>query len=128
MGFDLLDWLSRRLSPADEFQLRRKPHNPANNGRYHAVSIKAGDPSCEAARQFGNMRMLSSRAPALPLPGCDVATCTCRYSHYSDRRRGFDRRAVYDLDREREAGFVNRRMNHGRRSTDAMVWNGPGLT
>jgi hypothetical protein len=73
-------------------------------------------------------RKLSAEAPALPLPDCDVATCTCRHAHYSDRRSGIDRRAVYDLDRERDAEFVNRRRNHGRRSTDARVWsrNGPG--
>ena len=124
MGFDVLDWLSRKLASTSDVQPRFNPQTRASESRYHAVSIRAGDPCCEAARQFGSMRMLSVKAPALPLPGCNVATCTCRYSHYSDRRSGTDRRAVYDLDRERDTDFVNRRLNHGRRSTDARIWSG----
>jgi len=124
MGFDVLDWLSRKLSSTGGVQPRFTSRVRTSESRYHAVSIRAGDPCCEAARQFGQLRILSAKAPSLPLPGCDVATCTCRYAHYSDRRSGTDRRAVYDLDRERDAEFVNRRRNHGRRSTDARVWSG----
>jgi hypothetical protein len=124
MVFDVLDWLSRKLSSTSDVQPRLTPMVRMGNSRYHAVVIRPGDPCCEAARQFGHLRMLSAKAPALPLPGCDVATCACRYAHYSDRRSGTDRRAVYDLDRERNAEFVNRRHNHGRRSTDARVWSG----
>ena len=124
MGFDVLDWLSRKLSPRSDTQPRYGPQRRAGESRYHAVSIRPGDPCCEAARQFGNMRILSAKAPALPLPGCNVVACTCRYAHFSDRRSGTDRRAVYDLDHERNLEFVNRRLNHGRRSTDARVWNG----
>lgn len=126
MGFDVLDWLSRKLSSTSDVQPRFASRMRTSDSRYHAVSIRAGDPCCEAARQFGQLRMLSAKAPALPLPGCDLATCTCRYAHYSDRRSGIDRRAVYDLDRERNAAFVNRRRNHGRRATDARVWSGNG--
>jgi hypothetical protein len=126
MGFDVLDWLSRKLSSTSDVQPRLTPKVRIGDSRYHAVSIRAGDPCCAAARQFGQLRMLSARAPALPLPSCNVATCTCRYARYSDRRSGIDRRAVYDLDRERNAEFVNRRRNHGRRATDARVWSGNG--
>ena len=124
MGFDVLDWLSRKLSSTSDVQPRLTPRVRTSDSRYHAVSIRAGNPCCEAARQFGQLRLLSAKAPALPLPDCAVATCTCRYAHYSDRRSGIDRRAIYDLDRERDAEFVNRLRNHGRRSTDARVWSG----
>ena len=51
----------------------------------------------------------------------DVAVCSCRYVHYSDRRSGQDRRRTYDWSRERDLGVVNRRSGGGRRSTDAVV-------
>lgn len=126
MGFDVLDWLSRKLSSTSDVQPRLAPGARARDSRYHSVSIRAGDPCCEAARQFGQLRMLVARAPALPLRDCNVATCMCRYAHHSDRRSGIDRRTVYDLDRERDAEFVNRRRNHGRRATDARVWSSNG--
>lgn len=88
--------------------------------RFRAVGIRPADESCEAARQFGNMRFLCAKAPRLPLPECTAATCNCRYVHFSDRRTGLDRRATYDWTRERELGVVNRRLSHGRRSTDAI--------
>jgi hypothetical protein len=88
--------------------------------RFRAVAIRPGDGSCEAARQFGNMRFLCAKAPRLPVPECTAATCECRYVHYSDRRSGQDRRARYDWTRERELGVVNRRLSHGRRATDAI--------
>ena len=84
------------------------------------MSIRPGEESCEAAQQFGQMRFLCAKAPRLPLPGCSVAVCNCRYTHFADRRTGLDRRASYDWTRERELGVVNRRAGHGRRSTDAV--------
>jgi hypothetical protein len=89
--------------------------------RFRAVGIRPGDGSCEAARQFGNMRFLCAKAPRLPVPECTAATCECRYVHYSDRRSGQDRRATYDWTRERELGVINRRLSHGRRATDAIA-------
>jgi len=94
--------------------------SPAEDTRFRAVSIRPGEGCCEAARQFGNMRFLCTKAPRLPVPEC-TAACNCRYVHYSDRRRGQDRRQVYDWTRERALDVVNRRSGRGRRSTDAVV-------
>jgi hypothetical protein len=33
-------------------------------------------------------RFLSREAPQLPLKDCASASCTCRYQHHEDRRRG----------------------------------------
>jgi hypothetical protein len=110
--------------------LRREPEErPAitslvkarSESRFKAVSIHPGETSCEAARQMASIRFLCESAPHLPLPECDVATCSCRYTHYSDRRSGRDRRAFYDWTRERELGTVNRRSGRGRRSTDGVT-------
>jgi hypothetical protein len=89
--------------------------------RFRAVGIRPGEDSCEAARQFGKLRFLGAKAPRLPVPECNAASCNCRYVHYADRRSGKDRRSVYDWTRERQLGVVNRRAAHGRRSTDAIT-------
>lgn len=94
---------------------------PREEARYRAVSIRPGEGSCEAARQFGKMRFLCAKAPRLPLPECAAAACNCRYLHYADRRTGRDRRRSYDWTRERELGMVNRRAGQGRRATDAFA-------
>ena len=40
-------------------------------------------------------RFLSSAATKLPLPGCDVLECNCRFVHHKDRRLGHDRRSAF---------------------------------
>jgi len=62
---------------------------------YHAVSIKVGNQACEAAEKMVGRRFLSTAAPRLPLPGCDVLECGCRFVHHKDRRSGKDRRSPF---------------------------------
>ena len=118
MALKLVSWLSRTLGTADAPAPVFKVRDRATESLYHAVSIRPGETCCAAAKQFGRMRFLADKAPRLPLPECDSAECACRYSHFADRREGFDRRAVYDADRERALEVVNRRSNNGRRATD----------
>jgi hypothetical protein len=40
-------------------------------------------------------RFLSSAAPKLPLPDCEVLDCSCRFVHHKDRRTGKDRRSPF---------------------------------
>lgn len=54
--------------------------------RYGAVEIQARNTACEAARSLGGRRFLANEAPALPLPGCTAAQCTCAFVKLSDRR------------------------------------------
>jgi hypothetical protein len=115
----LADFLRRPVPETSEVVARGRPAGSVDT-RFRAVSIRAGDESCEAARQFGRLRFLGAKAPRLPVPECDAANCTCRYVHYSDRRSGTDRRATYDWTRERQLGVVNRRAGRGRRGTDAI--------
>lgn len=119
------EWLSRKLLGGDTEEPRpriqyKAPEKPVVEP-YHAVSIKPGLKCCEAARQFGQHRFLSKKAPRLPLPGCDSAECTCRYTHFADRRTGVDRRAGWDYARQLQIGFPNRRRTGGRRQTDSLV-------
>jgi hypothetical protein len=62
---------------------------------YHAVSIKFDRNACEAAKEMGGRRFLSSAAPRLPLPECDVLECNCRFAHHEDRRSSKDRRSPF---------------------------------
>ncbi|MBT8442539.1 MAG: hypothetical protein KJO76_09150 [Gammaproteobacteria bacterium] len=39
--------------------------------------------------------MLEKNAPALPVPGCDVDKCGCRYQKFADRRSGAERRLPF---------------------------------
>lgn len=87
---------------------------------YHAVSIVPGQRACEVARQNTEARFLSSEAPVLPLAGCDVGRCTCRYQHHPDRRAEDPRREV-DIGVVTMSGQWNGRIERrrkGRRVTD----------
>jgi hypothetical protein len=54
---------------------------------WHAVSVVPGTTCCSAARDVAGQRYLSREAPpTLPLKGCPMVTCTCRYRHHDDRR------------------------------------------
>ena len=94
MAYKFIDRLLRRDHEERTVTVklpRLQPGGPTE-GRYRAVSIWPGEPSCEGARQMSLMRFLCAKAPRLPLPECDQVECNCRYQHYSDRRSGGDRR------------------------------------
>ena len=40
-------------------------------------------------------RFLSTAAPLLPLPECEVLDCKCRFVHHKDRRASKDRRSPF---------------------------------
>ena len=91
-----------------------QPHQsePATDRRahpYHSVAIRYHEnDACPVVKQFKiklhlsdktplfleTQRFLSSEAPLLPLAGCTVESCRCRYVHYEDRRER-DRRNSY---------------------------------
>jgi len=86
-------WRVRRAvrvsSAYAEFAKRGTP------GDYHAVHIQfCEEAACAAVRRHGGKRYLAKRAPILPLPNCSAEECSCRYSHYDDRRKIMKRRAV----------------------------------
>ena len=95
--------------------------NNAAKGKYRAVSVHCPSDGCAAAKALGEQRFLAREAPALPLPECDHATCTCSYAHHADQRaEDDDRRDVHGLRTElytRTAG-AERRNRHGRRKDD----------
>ena len=63
-------------------------------------------------------RFLSSAAPRLPLPDCDVLECKCKFVHHKDRRDGEDRRSPFhggiassttDEQEKEQRGYGDRR-------------------
>ncbi|EXI90929.1 MAG: hypothetical protein AW11_00270 [Candidatus Accumulibacter regalis] len=95
-----------RAQPAP---MRDKPQADSQQP-FHAVSIRRGKKACAAVRQIGGQRFLASDAPRLPLRGCDVDPCQCRYAHFDDRRED-ERRQIHALQR----GFIDAVGNRERR-------------
>ncbi|MGD2173582.1 MAG: hypothetical protein PVJ78_09960 [Gammaproteobacteria bacterium] len=87
--------------------------------RWRAVRISPGLICCDAVREHDEQVFLSSESPMLPVDGCDIADCRCKYIHLEDRRTGSDRRAQLDeLNAFLPFNQVDRRRTPSRRSTD----------
>ena len=116
MGFNLSDWLLRKKIGA---QIRTAggpvQHHRVGNP-FHAVTVEAGMKSCAEARAMEERRFLAGSAPKLPLPGCTMATCQCRYVHHKDRRSARDRRNNFANPHAHKMN--DRREGGGRRMTD----------
>lgn len=90
-------------------KLQRKLMLRANDPRtFHAVTIVPARPCCKLVRRHGDTRYLTAEAPRLPLSGCRVAECRCRYMHHEDRRIE-DRRNLFGIDHVPMGIGVNRR-------------------
>ena len=95
---------------------RRQPLHP-----YQAVSICAMDGACEAVSALVDKRYLVADSPQLPVPGCDIAHCKCKYVRFEDRRKeGWDRRLALrgDVAIFVHEGGRERRNGRGRRKSD----------
>ena len=97
---------------------------PARRSPYRATSIVNEQNPCSAVKELLDVRYLdlSKKIPSLPVAGCDVEHCNCKYVHHEDRRDGDgDRRAMGALttDLFEQAGNENKRSSRGgRRKTD----------
>lgn len=89
-------WLFIRVKRGSS-EDQSEPGSRSDSGKtaYHAVSIKISGQACAAARDMAGRRFLSTAAPKLPLPDCDVLDCNCRFVHHKDRRSGKDRRSPF---------------------------------
>lgn len=75
-------WLVARR-PREMNRVQRKPRAAQ---RFGAVEIRTRGGACAAARALESARFLANEAPALPLPDCAAAKCTCTFGKLSDRR------------------------------------------
>lgn len=124
-----LIWLSLALFAlaAIIFQIRkRKRGNQQSNMQsarvktYPAVGIRYNLLACNAVQPLYGKRFLATEAPALPVAGCNVRPCPCRYIHFADRRAE-DRRAQYGIRKSLIAGSGTERRRSDRRRTPAMA-------
>ena len=88
-------WLVRKRREAAAEDAQADVRRPAANAQFHAVSIRFSGRACDAAKEMTGRRFLATAAPNLPLPGCDVLDCGCRFTHHKDRRAGRDRRSPF---------------------------------
>jgi len=82
-------------------------------GKFNCVEVQYQADACKAVQRFADMRFLSGQAPEIPVPGCDAATCSCRYVHHKDRRHK-DRRNPRAYQPESSSGG-ERRIKRDRR-------------
>jgi hypothetical protein len=92
----------------------------AETRKYSAVTIVARGPCCRAVNALEGKRLLSNRAPLLPVPDCTMPEeCRCRFQKYSDRREDEDGRR-FRFGNEGAAWYAGkqRRTSRGRRAAD----------
>ena len=99
-------------NPSAEAPQRQWISNP-----WHAVAVVPCTAACQLARQSSHLRFLSREAPALPLAGCHMRSCTCRYRHFQDRRSS-PRRDSDEVGSQVDWAGLERRRAPGRRSSD----------
>ena len=59
---------------------------------YACVSIQPGLQSCKAVWLLIGDRYLLDEAPSLPVDGCSLENCECRFNQHDDRREPGERR------------------------------------
>lgn len=92
----LLFMFFRRRGATENSRPNERRQLPIDNTKkFHAVSLKFASSACAAAKAMEGRRFLSSAAPRIPLPECDVLECKCRFVHHKDRRSGDERRTPF---------------------------------
>ena len=106
-------FIRRKGSAPDQQAAASRPEKTGATTGYHAVSIKFPSSACSAAKSLENKRFLSSAAPRIPLPDCDVLECKCRFVHHTDRREDEDRRNPYRARMGGQTGVHQQEQRHG---------------
>lgn len=110
--------LNKQLDPANPSKAASKS---SRRRSFKGAAINPCENSCGAAKALAGKRFLVEHAPRLPLEGCDrLASCTCKYHNYPDRRQDDERRNVYGaLSTVGEIGMKvsNKRSGMDRRSS-----------
>ena len=116
MQFDLSSWLQKKRIRAEIGRSGQTVSAHRVINPWHAVGFVFDKNCCGAVVALKGQRFLSGKAPKLPLPACDAASCRCRYRHFEDRRVATDRRDV--AKGVNGAVPIERRLGTGRRAAD----------
>jgi len=110
--------LNKQLDPVTPAKAASKS---SRRRSFKGAAINPCENSCGASKALADKRFLVEQAPRLPLEGCDrIASCTCKYHNYPDRRQDDERRYVYGaLSTVGEIGMKvsNKRSGMDRRSS-----------
>jgi hypothetical protein len=128
-------WLGRRRrvgavlagSPrAPRLPLPRRVTNPRLLGdEAPAIWVLRACPQCELTYRFNGRLFAAEDAIPLPMPGCLLTRCQCRYEPAGDRRRGDRREGADRRDALRFEARADRRAWRNRRGDDP--WSAPGV-
>ncbi len=100
---------ANQLNQATEKSINKNEPPP-----YRCVVIKTGTQTCEQVRALGSKPILLSEAPLLPLTGCNVRKCQCKFTRHDDRRMT-DRRTFFGAAKEIIENHSNKRQRPDRR-------------
>ena len=116
-----MDRFSRAVSQGSGARPRASGQS-GERQRFAGVEIRPAQAGCcKAVQRLAGRRFLPDEAPLLPLPGCDLAICSCRYKRLVNRRSEI--RRDEDLGLEDLTGISSvpgdrRSPVSGRRATD----------
>jgi hypothetical protein len=113
---------ARAAARVRERQARKSRLPFLERHNYHAVTVAQGRTACASSIQLTGRRFLSRDAPPLPLPGCTMQLCRCRYIHHADRRAE-ERRFPFGVRKRSEATVAVERRRGDRRKTTDLAFN-----
>ena len=68
--------------------------SPRTYSKYRSVRVHYEQDACYAVKKLKDKPFLWQNAPMLPLAGCTVKQCLCKYVHLEDRREEHRRTPV----------------------------------
>ena len=103
-----------------------KPAAGVKSAARTTVTLRVPDPkcACEFARRIVGKTFEPDDAPKLPLAGCGLIECRCRYDTVTERRGKVQRKAEERRDLIRFETKDNRRKETDRRKSNTR-WSGP---
>jgi len=120
-------WLQRRATAASAAMqaqpapLPRRIANPRLARRPEiSVWLLRASPGCELSPMLDGRRFATGEAIPLPMPGCRLTGCECRYEPVANRRRHHERRNVEERRGALRFDASDERRGHAeRRGADA---------
>ena len=103
-----------------------KPAVAAKPPARATVTLRVPDPkcACEFARRIAGKTFEPEQAPKLPLAGCGLIECRCKWSTVTERRSKVQRKTEERRDMIRFEAKDNRRKETDRRKSNTR-WTGP---
>jgi len=123
MAIKIKNWLRKSSKKSAGF---RKPgvnsrlkEDTVAASKFMAVAISSGlNDCCREVKALNGKRFLVRNAPILPLAGCEMAECQCRYVRFNDRRQEPRRDSEYGIKTSFVRDIERRVSRRGRRKTD----------